>query len=166
MVLLIGYGNVLRRDDGAGVALAGIVARGAGSEVRVIETQQLLPELAAELAAPGVTGAIFCDARPAGPPDGEPVRLSRIAPAFGGSSLGHHLDPEALLALAEHLYGAAPPAWLVTVAGHDFGHGEGFSPEVRDALATAEEMVRALIARECRAERLIPPAPPAAAPRA
>ena len=165
MVLLIGYGNTLRRDDGAGVALAGLVARGAGSGAKLIEVPQLLPELAEELAAPGVTGVIFCDARPADVTDGEPVRLSRISPAWGGNSLGHHGSPEEILAIAGTLYGAAPPAWLVTVAGDDFGHGEGFSPEVHGALATAERLVRALIA-ECRAERLIPPAPPAAAPRA
>ncbi|WP_366949723.1 hydrogenase [Geobacter sp.] len=157
---------MLRRDDGAGVALAGRVARGAGPGVKLIETQQLLPELAEELAAPGVAAAIFCDARLADATDGEPVRLSRISPVCAGSSLGHHLAPEELLALADGLYGAAPPAWLVTVAGHDFGHGEGFSTEVRHALATAEQMVGVLIAAESGVERPIPPAPPAAAPRA
>ncbi|WP_084201434.1 hydrogenase maturation protease [Geobacter pickeringii] len=166
MVLLIGYGNVLRRDDGAGVALVRAVAGGAGDGVRVIEVPQLFPELAEELAAPGLTGAIFCDARPGTAPDGEPVRLGRVSPAVGGSSLGHHGSPEEILAIAGALYGAAPPAWIVTVAGYDFGHGEGFSAAVRDALATAEEMVRALIATECRPGRPIPPAPPASAPPA
>lgn len=166
MVLLIGYGNVLRRDDGAGVALARAVAGGAGDGVRLVEVPQLFPELAEELAAPGLTGVIFCDARPAAAPEGEPVRLDRISPACGGSSLGHHGAPEEILAIAGALYGAAPPAWIVTVAGYDFGHGEGFSGDVRDALAVAEKMVRAVIATECRRERLIPPAPPADAPPA
>ena len=66
--LVIGYGNSLRRDDGAGLLLAASVAAdmaAAGEPVRLVQVQQLAPELAEEIAAPHVGGVIFVDTTPA-----------------------------------------------------------------------------------------------------
>ncbi|RNC71441.1 MAG: hydrogenase maturation protease [Desulfuromonadales bacterium] len=146
MVLLIGYGNTLRRDDGAGVVLTEMFAQGARREVRAIVTQQLLPELAEEIAEPCVKMVIFCDAIQAAGPDDEPVRLKRLVSLPVVTTIGHQFSPETLMSLAERLYGAAPPSWLVTVTGHDFGYGEGLSEKVRSSLAVAEDTLRCLVA--------------------
>lgn len=163
MILLIGYGNVLRRDDGAGVALLRLVEQSCSiGEMRCIETHQLLPELAAEIAAPDVAGVLFLDARPSTGGREEPaVRSVRLAPAPESMPLGHHLSPETLLAFAGKLYGRTLPAWLVTVEGKDFGHGEGLSGEVQRSLPMAGEMVAGLLAEMDRLRRSNPTAQPA-----
>jgi hydrogenase maturation protease len=148
VILAIGYGNWLRRDDGAGLELLRMVEQGcAGSEVRCIEAQQLLPEMAAEMASPEVTGVIFLDARPAdsGGNGEEGARVTMLTPLSDASSLGHHLTPETLLAYAWKLYGRTLPAWLVTVPGEDFGHGEGFSEGVKRSLPAAWERTNELL---------------------
>ncbi len=42
--------------------------------------------------------------------------------------LTHHVRPSYLLGLIQALYHRSPPAWLVSIQGHDFGFGEGLSP--------------------------------------
>ena len=52
-LLIIGIGNSLRRDDGAGLVLARGLAetwQTAGHRVQLIETHQLVPELAEPIA--------------------------------------------------------------------------------------------------------------------
>lgn len=94
---------------------------------------ELTPELA-ELAARAAV-VVFVDAR-AGLPAGEVATLW-LSPGEGepsGPGLTHALSPQAVLALAEALYGRRPPAFLVTVNGRDFELGEGLSSEVARAL--------------------------------
>lgn len=117
----------------------------AGKAVRWREVPQLFPELAEEIAARDVAGVLFCDARPQSGGDGEAVCIARIAAeSSGGAPLGHQLAPEVLLAIAEKLYDASPPAWLVTIEGDDFGHGEGLSYRVNESLEAAVERIRSL----------------------
>lgn len=131
-VLIVGYGNPLRGDDGAGRRAAeALAARWPASEVRVEPAHQLLIEMAQTAAESGF--AVFIDASHASAP-GE-VQIHPVGSvALGRDSLTHHLTPETLLAVAEALYGRRPEAVLVTVGGRDFGHGENLSPEVERAL--------------------------------
>jgi hypothetical protein len=71
------------------------------------------------------------DAREGGSP-GEVVTRS-VARELGAAALTHSSSPE-VMALADRLHGARPPAALVTVTGRDFGLGEGLSPEVAASL--------------------------------
>lgn len=148
MILLIGYGNRLRQDDGLGPALLDLAgARFAAPDLCTFEQQQLVPELAAELAAPGVTAALFLDAAPAdaATPPGM-VTVRQLLPTVDGSPLGHQLAPEELLTVARVLYGATPAAWLVTVAGENFGYGGELSAAVRSGLDEALAVVGTLLA--------------------
>ena len=148
-LLLIAYGNPLRRDDGAGLRLAERMAarwQATGTRLRHLAVQQLTPELAIELAEPGVRAVVFVDTRAV---DGataghEPAARAVLAtplaaPEAPSPSLGHHLGPEVLLAYAALLLDdrPAPPAWLVTAPGVDFGHGERLSPPASAAIETA-----------------------------
>ncbi|MEZ4766952.1 MAG: hypothetical protein R2844_00805 [Caldilineales bacterium] len=66
MILIIAYGNSLREDDGAGLVLAEKLEpllRRFAVDARRIETQQLLPELAAEIAASQPHAVVFVDTR-------------------------------------------------------------------------------------------------------
>ncbi len=144
MILLVAYGNPLRMDDGAGLRLAERMAQHwqeAGTPVRHVAVQQLAPELALEIAQPGVLAVVFVDAR-AEPPDqlSDGVVVTALGSDGAGSpSLGHHTEPDVLLAYATLLLDGrpAPPAWLVTAPGVDFDHGEQLSPPASAAIQAA-----------------------------
>jgi Ni,Fe-hydrogenase maturation factor len=53
----------------------------------------------------------------------------------------HHFEPGSLLALAQAIYGQAPPATLITATARSFRHGPEISAEVRQAAATAAEAI-------------------------
>lgn len=136
-LLVVGYGNELRRDDGAGPAVArAVAARGwAGGVARAV--RQLVPELAEEVAGAG--RVVFVDARAGG----GGVRVEEVA-GGGMIGLGHTGDPRWLLGLAEALYAARPAAWVVTVPARELGHGEGLTAAARRGVAEAVAVIAKL----------------------
>lgn len=147
-LLLIGYGNTLRRDDGAGVALAEAIAarwRAQGQGVRLHTAQQLTPELAIEMADDELTAVVFVDAAMTAPEGG--IEIRRLHTESSSPSLGHQLGPAALMAYAGLFRPLLPPMWIVTIGGHDFGIGEGFSPAVARSLATCWAVASDLLAQ-------------------
>ncbi len=131
-MLIIGYGNPLRGDDGFGY-------RAAERIPGAIAVHQLTPELMDPISQ--ADHVIFLDASAEGPP-GE-IRRRELVPVGGGRPFTHHATPEALLAGALELYGRCPTATLIAVAGAEFGLSESLSPEVREAL---EEVLRVVSA--------------------
>ena len=131
-VLVIGYGNPLRGDDGVGPVLAERIRESNSSaKVAVRVLPQLTPELAEDLSR--ARYAIFLDVSAELPP-GE-IAESQIEPADAfPSSFTHHLTPATLLFLAREWYGACPGATLLTVGGADFDYRIGLSREVEAAL--------------------------------
>ena len=138
-VLVIGYGNALRGDDGIGPVVAEELAALASPGVRVIVAQQLMPEHATDLAAVG--RVVFVDAAVGG----EPVTVTELGPETTTPSLTHTLDPRALLALARAAYGRSPRAWLVTGVGADFDYRDGLSEVGRRHARLAAERVERLL---------------------
>ena len=139
--LVIGFGNTLRRDDGAGVRVAEEIERLALPGVRVQTCHQLTPELAEAIAA--VEHVVFVDAS-AEPRAG--VELKTIQPACPPTPLAHAADPRTLLFLARELFGYAPKAWLLTQPAPDLGLGEGLSLEAEAGVRVAISKLRQLIA--------------------
>ena len=136
-VVLIGYGNTLRSDDGAGPAVLAHLAPSFESNPHCLclSVHQLTPELAVELSLAG--RVIFVDAS-AQVPEGK-ARIRRISDqAPGGgvsgnssqSSLFHTCSPEGLLALTRSAFGRAPQAWAVAIGVADLSVGEGLSAAV------------------------------------
>jgi hydrogenase maturation protease len=140
-VVVIGYGNELRGDDGIGPQVARAVAALGRPNVRALAVHQLTPELAEAIA--GARLAIFIDA--CTPSDAEPVQVKRIVPGGPTAVMGHSGDPRVLLALAQELYGQAPPAWSVVVTGKDFRLGQGLSPDIQALGRAALKRVASLI---------------------
>lgn len=138
MVLILGYGNSLRRDDGAGLLLAEKLDRlwrNAGAQVECLLVHQLTPDLAEVISRDIVTIVVFVDTRVASDPgDDLQVHLQRLEPTKMSQSLGHQSDPGSLLQIARDLFGRFPVAWLLTVPGIDFGVGEGLSRTPQEAL--------------------------------
>jgi len=136
-ILVIGYGNPLRGDDGFGSLAAGYVEKRQIPGVEVIVSHQLNPELAALLSIS--SHAIFLDAV-AGDQPGT-LRATPVEHCDLSSSGMHHFEPGSLLALAQAIYGQAPPATLITATARSFHHGPEISAEVRQAAATAAEAI-------------------------
>jgi hydrogenase maturation protease len=149
-VLIVGYGNELRSDDGVGPAVAVLLAgdpRLAGADVRSVH--QLTPELA--LDASGASLLVLVDAA-ADTPAGE-VTVWRLDPAgevhdAPGEVMSHHVDPAGIVDLARELWGTAPPVVIVSVGVASLEVGEGLTPAVRAAVPRAADVVAAIVAEE------------------
>jgi len=144
-VLILGYGNTLRRDDGLGVALAEALAAESPAGVEVRSCHQLTPELAEPVSR--AAAVVFVDA--ALPGIGS-VRLRRLRPMTAAAVGSHDCAPESILGLAGALYGRVPPAWLLALPGEDFGLGEGLSPRGAESLQKGLHRLRRWLDRRCR----------------
>jgi hydrogenase maturation protease len=152
-ILVIGYGNELRGDDAAGPRAARAVAAWGVPHVQVLAVHQLTPELADPLAL--ACRALFLDAHAAS--EGASVLIRPLAPAAPKPRIGHTLDPQALLALAQSAFGRAPEAWWITIPAVDFALGAKLSPAAERGVADALVAIRPLLdLRTSRIEATIP----------
>jgi hydrogenase maturation protease len=140
-ILIIGYGNTLRGDDGVGQRVANSATSWGMPGLTAIAVSELTPELAEPLAAAAL--AFFVDARCA--VEGTTVEIQTLKPRVTGGIMAHAMDPRTLLGLAEALAGRSPPSWLVMVPGADFSFGEGLSAIGERGAEEALERIRALI---------------------
>jgi hydrogenase maturation protease len=125
-ILVIGYGNTLRGDDGIGYQVAETVAEWQLPQVRSIAVHQLLPELAADIAE--VEIVVFVDAVVA---IDFPAPNIIIAPLVAGEDATfstHIITPQLLLGMTQKLYRATPVAYLLTIPAIDFTLGTTLSP--------------------------------------
>ena len=137
-VLVVGYGNPLRGDDGVGGRVAEEVAAVLPAPpVSVLTVQLLTPELADPISRSDLL--ILIDAAAEGPP-GE-VRCFPIAAGSAtAASLAigtHEVTLDRLLGMAQELFGHCPPAHIVTIAGESFDVSETLTPTVEAAAAEA-----------------------------
>jgi len=141
-VLVIGYGNVLRTDDGVGWHVAERLSadpRLAGATV--LACHQLTPELALDIIQ--ATFVVLVDAdhdQPAGT-----FSIAPVEPTGGGASGSHQLDPATLLGLAAELYGPPASVVAVRVGVHSLAAGDGVSPVVEAALPGLVDAVAQLV---------------------
>jgi hydrogenase maturation protease len=140
-ILIIGYGNELRGDDGLGPRVAEVIAAAKYPGVRVCSVRQLVPELAAELAEARMV--VFVDALT--DPNRGAVELQPVEAEEITDWSTHTSDPRTLLALTRAVFGRTLEAWWLTIPGRDFD----FSMEPS---STAQQNVRQALAR---LERLI-----------
>ena len=122
-LLVIGYGNTLRRDDGVGPKVAEAVAALGLPGVRALACPLLTPELAEAVSRADVV--VFVDAAVDVPRE---VQMRKLAPAASAQVMAHAASPVTLLAVARDVFGSAPEAWWLTIPVEDLGIGEAFSP--------------------------------------
>jgi hydrogenase maturation protease len=143
-ILIIGFGNPLRGDDGLGpAALTELERTVAGEDVEFIECHQLVPELADDLSQADV--AILIDASAEGAPGALELRQIEADPVT--QSFTHHVSPSGLLAMSRDLFGKAPRTFIATVTGADFDTINSLSPVVREVLPRLLREVENLVRR-------------------
>jgi hydrogenase maturation protease len=129
--LIIGYGNALRGDDGAGFLAAELLRdRIHRPEIEILSQPQLLPELMEPISR--AAHVIFIDASVSG--RAGKVHRIPLRPGPACARFTHHATPESLLAGAQSLYGHTPEATLYIIPGRFFGTGQELTPPVRRAV--------------------------------
>jgi hydrogenase maturation protease len=132
-ILVLGYGNPGRLDDGLGPALVDAVKDMDIDGVDADADYQLQVEDSVRIA--GCDVVVFADAD-VGCDD--PFVFRPVTPRPGQTFTTHSLSPEALMALTEETFGARTEAYLLGIRGHEFdGFGEDLSPRARENLAAA-----------------------------
>jgi hydrogenase maturation protease len=137
-VLLLGYGNPGRLDDGLGAALAAQVELLELPGVTAQADYQLCLEDAEAAARHDVV--IFADAATSG---AEPFSFDRLEPASCLGFSTHALQPEAVLGLAQQLFGAQTDGYTLGIRGYAFNeYEESLSDRGRANLAAAVAFIR------------------------
>lgn len=121
-LLVIGYGNTLRSDDGVGPKTAEAVAALNLPGVQALACDLLTPELADPVSRAG--WVVFVDAAVDAPRE---VQLRPLRPADSSQIMAHAADPRTLLALARDVFGRAPEAWWLTIPIQNLAIGEDLS---------------------------------------
>jgi hydrogenase maturation protease len=160
-VLIIGFGNPGRRDDGLGPAAAEMLEPLALPGVTVDSDYQLTVEDAAEAARHAYV--LFIDADCTGP---EPFALHRVRPGDSVSFSTHSVQPDGVLALARDLFQSTPAAYLLGIRGYAFNEfGEGLSERARANLAAAIDFIKPVITQRTFSGNVTAPVgAPSAAP--
>ena len=138
-ILVIGYGNDLRSDDGAGRWVADrIDAMGlAGVEARSI--MQLTPEVSLDIVER--RWVVFVDASV----ETEELRVDEIEPTPGATVMTHHGDPASLLAVCERVGQPRERATRVSIPARNLEMGNSFSPPAEGAARAAVDRIVAHI---------------------
>jgi hydrogenase maturation protease len=142
-ILIIGYGNTLRSDDGIGPRAAELLGEACTDErITLVACHQLTPELAPAIAE--ARQLILLDAEMGGEPGH--IRRRELTPEpMAPVAFSHAIDACGLLAIAQSLYGHAPPTTLLTVSGDSFALGDTLTPPVEAALPLLLAAVRKII---------------------
>lgn len=141
-VLVYGYGNPGRLDDGLGPALArDLTRRQFGSGVTIESGYQLAIEDAALVAEQDIV--VFADADRT---CREPFELRRLRPSHEAAFSTHALAPGVLLGLAHEHFGCRTMGFVLGIRGYEFNEfGEKLSPRAQHNLeAAADHMDRVL----------------------
>ncbi|MBZ0267839.1 hydrogenase maturation protease [bacterium] len=141
-ILVYGYGNPGRRDDGLGPALAdrldGSGAPPGGEGVTVERAYQLQVEDAALVAEHDVV--VFVDAHRSCP---APFEMQRLVPRGSVRFSTHSMAPQDVLAFAREQLGCRTEGFLLGIRGYEFDeYGEGLSRKATENLAAAVEVLR------------------------
>ena len=146
-ILVIGYGNPDREDDGVGWHVlqklsehfrSPVIALDGGTfepayNPQLVFVLQLTPEMAESVAE--YDFACFVDAHTGA--YAEEVRLASIKPSYETAPFTHHFTAESCLELAQALYGHAPVGLVVSVRGYHFGYRTELSAQTAPLVEVA-----------------------------
>lgn len=136
-ILVIGYGNTLRGDDGVGPRVAEAVATLGLPGVRTLVVPLLTPEIADPIAR--AAKVIFVDACVDAP---QGVQWRKLEPNESSQIMAHAADPRTMLAISRDVFGHVPEAWWLTIPAVEMGFSESLTPAAQQGLAEAVEKIR------------------------
>jgi hydrogenase maturation protease len=137
-VLIVACGNPLRCDDGlAWRAVEELHRLRLPQDVEIIAQHQLTPELASPVSQ--AERVLFLDAARRGQP-GE-LRCEPVLPLHASGAFTHDFSPASILSLSQELYAKAPQAYVISLRGECFDHGETISATVEATLPRFVEFV-------------------------
>jgi hydrogenase maturation protease len=144
-ILVLGYGNPGRLDDGIGPAIAEAVAAGAAeaglARVTVESNFQLNIEDAAQAAEHDVV--VFADASVSAE---APFEFTRVEPKLEGSFTTHSVRPSGVMALARDEFGSGAQGYVLAVPGEAFDDfGEELSATARHRVQAAASFLLRLL---------------------
>ncbi len=142
-LLVIGYGNDLRSDDGAGRAVADMVSELDLPGVEVRTMSQLTPELSLEIT--GRSKVVFVDADV----DATEVVVRQVAAGPPGDGpMTHHGDPATLLSLTENVGPLPSEAFVISIPATNLEMGFAFSPGTKRAIGQAVDVIATMAVSE------------------
>ena len=150
-LLILGYGNPDRQDDGVAWHILRAMTLKLGLpaptcyedefpesiQIDFAFYLQLTPEMAEDIHA--YESVCFVDAHTGN--ISEPVRLIQVQSEFQASPFTHHLTPQSLLSFCETLYGSKPDAALLSVRGYHFGLSQQLSEKTALLVPQAVELI-------------------------
>ena len=140
-VLVLGYGNPGRQDDGLGCAAAEAVANLRLAGVRASADYQLAIDHAYD--ASECAAVIFVDASRSA---AEPYSVVPVLPSADLTTFASHdVRPELIVGLCRRVYGRSPDARLIGIRGYAFGFDEGLSARAQANLEAALAYIRAVL---------------------
>lgn len=131
-VLVLGFGNPGRGDDGLGPAAARAMASWSIPGWTIQENYQLNIEDAADVFDHDLV--LFLDAAMDGP---EPFAMNPVFAASRSAFSSHIVGPETILAICRDCFGRVPPAWLMAIRGYEFDLSEELTEKAQVNLTNA-----------------------------
>ncbi|OGX53738.1 MAG: hypothetical protein A2267_05685 [Omnitrophica WOR_2 bacterium RIFOXYA12_FULL_38_10] len=132
-VLLIGFGNPGRLDDGLGPALAEIFEEKSFPGLTIDSNYQLSVEDAASVAENDIV--IFADASINGT---EPFSFQKLTPKASLTFSTHSIEPDNVLGLAHELFKTKTQGYILGIRGYDFNEfGQYLSEKAKNNLNDA-----------------------------
>lgn len=140
-ILVIGFGNPARQDDGLGPAAAEAIARMKLAHVTVDADYQLMVEDAADVAKHDAVVFIDADMKAR-----EPFSFRRVKPGSSMSFSTHSASPEGVVALATELFHAKCEAYILGIRGYSFEmYNESCTDKAKGNLKEALSFLKAIL---------------------
>ena len=141
MILIVGYGNLTRQDDGLGVRLAEALEQENLPNIEVRTSQQMHLELLEDLGA--FDRILLADATAMD----APLEICQVTEDSGSTMPSSHaLNPSTLLKLSQKLYGQKLSLFMLAIPGQHFDFGMELSPmaqrNLEDALSLTKSWLK------------------------
>ncbi len=144
-ILIYGYGNPGREDDGLGNAMI--------EKLEQWKTEQAFPNLHLDInyqlniedatEMQGKDLVIFVDAS-----IDETVEQYKLVPVKPSSKVEftmHATSPGFIMHLCEQIYGGAPPTWIMHIKGYSWNMKETLTPDARENLQLAYQHLKQVV---------------------
>lgn len=139
-ILIYGYGNPGRQDDGLGPLTTDEIQKLRLPFVDTDENYQLQIEDAIDIAKYDIV--IFVDAAVEGK---EPFSVRKVEPSDKITFTTHAVDPGSILAICKDTFDKIPDAWLIGIRGYGFEFDEVLTERARENWKKAVEFVILLL---------------------